>query len=159
MRKTSLSKVSDKQEKELALRRWMHYTLWVEQEGKCANCGRVLKYSESELSHKKHIGMGGCKDKTKTTRENCEVTCASWMSGCHPNKEHNQRNIYDEQPQWSLKEKEDNTGVRILSVSSVRRYVTWQYGVGRKLTEPVRLLVMLTNGARLCASRLCQQAC
>ena len=93
-RTTSLNRVSPKQEDENKLRLWMRYTLWREQEGKCKKCGRVLSWNQTELSHKKRLSQGG-----KTTRENCEVLCANWLSDCHP-KEHGLRNFYNEQPQW-----------------------------------------------------------
>ncbi len=95
MRKTPLKKVSKKQEDELAKRRGLRYQLWREQEGKCAKCGRLLYWNQTELSHKIPRGRGG-----KTTKKNCEVTCAWWLAGCHP-EAHGLRNIYNEKPQWN----------------------------------------------------------
>lgn len=92
---------SPKQEIENQKRRALRYVLYRKQDGYCAVCGRWLHWDQCELSHKKHIGLGGCKDNTVTTKEDCEVTCAWWLSGCHPNEEHGARNIYNEQPQWS----------------------------------------------------------
>jgi len=96
MKRSPINKISPKQEAELALRRGLRYQLWVEQEGKCAKCHRLLYWNQTELSHKKPLARGG-----KTTAENCEVTCANWLAGCHPNSEHGQRNIYGEMPSWT----------------------------------------------------------
>jgi len=98
MKKTILKNLSDKQSIEIALRRVLKWELYNEQEGKCNKCGvYITYYSETasnfpHLSHKKRLSDGG-----KTTRENCEVLCAS----CHTNGEHGRNNIYNEQPQWS----------------------------------------------------------
>jgi len=95
MNKTLIRKVSEKQQLELARRRFLKYQLWLEQEGKCARCRKFLSYANEaadnypHLSHKKPLSQGG-----KTTRGNCEVLCAE----CHSNKEHHLRNIYNEQP-------------------------------------------------------------
>lgn len=90
-----INKISPKQKEENTRRRFYHYKLWVDQEGKCAKCGRVLTYAQSELSHKKPLARGG-----KTTSENCEVVCNSYISDCH-STEHRQRTFHNEQPQWS----------------------------------------------------------
>lgn len=95
-RKTSLNRVSQKQQIELAKRRLLKYQLWLNQNGRCAKCGRLLKFGESELSHKKSLARGG-----KTEAENCEVLCASWLSGCHSNIEHGRNNKYNESPIWT----------------------------------------------------------
>ena len=95
MQKTALKRVSDKQKIELEKRRLLHYQLWLSQEGRCNKCHRIITYQQSELSHKKPLARGG-----KTEAKNCGVLCASWLSGCHPNEEHGQRNIYNEQPAW-----------------------------------------------------------
>jgi len=101
VKRTPISrKPSAKQKVEIKKRTDLHHELLIEQGNKCAKCGRYLKYYQSELSHKEHSGMGGCKDKSVTNKENCEVTCASWLAGCHPNEEHGLHNIYNEQPQW-----------------------------------------------------------
>ena len=96
--KISLSKVSDKQKDELALRRLLKWKLFNEQEGRCANkkCGKIMTYYNEasdnypHLSHKKPLSRGG-----KTDRDNCSVICAE----CH-SKEHGLRNKYSEKPQW-----------------------------------------------------------
>ena len=92
MKRTPLRKVSPKQQKELVLRRLMKWYLYLQQDGKCAKCGKFLSYASEtagnypHLSHKKPLSQGG-----KTTRENCEDLCAE----CH-SKEHHLRNIYNE---------------------------------------------------------------
>lgn len=97
--KTCLSKISPKQEIEIAKRRLLKWQLYQEQKGICPVCGRYMNYrvrtaaNYPELSHKKHIGMGGCKDKSVTTKENCSVICAE----CHSNGEHHLRNKYKEE--------------------------------------------------------------
>lgn len=104
MEKTPIKKQSPKQKDELTLRRLLKWQLFNEQERKCAKCGRFLWWDDNHkeavnyphLSHKDHIKMGGCRDKTKTTSENCEILCAK----CHSNEEHNLRNIYGEMPQF-----------------------------------------------------------
>ena len=101
MKKTPLRKVSPKQGKENQRRSYIHRILWEKQEGLCKKCGRYLHYYQSELVHKDNIGMGGCKDNTKTTEKDCDVRCKSSMSGCHPNAKHGLRNKYNEMPQWS----------------------------------------------------------
>ena len=102
MKRSPISRIpSDKQKIENKERTRIHKKLYETQEHKCAQCGRYLEYYQSELSHKKHIGMGGCKDNSVTNEKDCEVTCASWLSGCHPNKEHGLRQHYNEQPDWS----------------------------------------------------------
>ena len=92
--RSCLNRVSEKQEIELARRRGLKYQLWREQDGKCAKCGRMITYKQSELSHKKPLARGG-----KTEAKNCEVLCSSFIVGCHP-REHGLRNIYNEQPNW-----------------------------------------------------------
>ena len=96
MKKHRIRRISDKRAIEIKQRNKLRYQLWLEQGKKCAKCGRALKYSESELSHKVSLAKLG-----KTTKENCEVLCAWWFAGCHANDEHNRGNIYNEQPQWS----------------------------------------------------------
>ena len=97
MRQTPIKIVSDKQRIELALRRKLKYELYLEQEGKCAKCGKFLNWynpasdSYPHLSHEKPLSAGG-----KTTKENCTVKCAE----CHSNGNHNQGNVYNSQPQW-----------------------------------------------------------
>ena len=94
MKRTPIKKVSKKQAIEQAKRRYIHYKLWVKQEGLCKKCGRYLHYGQSELSHKEPLARGG-----KTTEKNCKVTCRWFIKDCHP-KEHGLRNKYNEQPQW-----------------------------------------------------------
>ena len=99
-RKACLSKISPKQELELAKRRLLKWELYQSQKGYCAVCGRWLRWNQCELSHKDHIGMGGCKDNSATTKEDCEVVCNSYMSDCHP-KDHKLKTFHNEQPDWS----------------------------------------------------------
>jgi len=92
MKKTPLSKISKKQEVELARRRVLKYELFLKQAGRCARCNKYLSYANGvsdnfpHLSHKTPLSRGG-----KTTRDNCEDLCAE----CH-SREHNLRNIYNE---------------------------------------------------------------
>ena len=101
-RKTSLSRVSDKQEIDLAKRRLIKYQLYQSQDGKCAKCQRFLSYlSETSpayphLAHKKRLAKGG-----KTDKKNCSVIC----SECHSNKDHNLKCLYNEQPMWNKYER------------------------------------------------------
>jgi len=99
--RSPIKPISDKQRIENQKKRGVKYVLHRKQEGYCARCGRWLHWNQCELSHKKHIGMGGCKDNSVNTEEDCEVTCRWFISGCHPNEEHHQRNKYNEQPIWS----------------------------------------------------------
>jgi 5-methylcytosine-specific restriction endonuclease McrA len=96
MKKTRIKPVSDKQRIELQKRRLLRYQLFQSQNGKCAKCSRMITLAQTELSHKKSLARGG-----KTEEKNCEVLCANWLSGCHPNEEHGLRNKYNEQPKWS----------------------------------------------------------
>lgn len=95
MKRTRIKPISTKQGLELAKCRLLRWQLFLSQNGKCIKCGRVLYWNQTELSHKKSLARGG-----QTTRENTEVTCANWLSGCHP-EEHGLHNVYGEQPAWS----------------------------------------------------------
>lgn len=104
-RTTSLNKVSKKQEIELAKRKLLKYQLFLSQNGKCAQCGKMMTYYNTasdnypHLSHKKPLSKGG-----KSDRENLEVLC----SQCHSNNEHGRNNKYNEKPRWSkFKDKEE----------------------------------------------------
>jgi len=95
MKRAPLRKVSAKQEIELAKRRLLKWQIYNEQKCKCFICGRFLKWCECELSHKKSLASGG-----KTERDNCDVRCRWWLSGCHPNIEHGLNYKYNELPKW-----------------------------------------------------------
>lgn len=95
MKRTPLKKISSKQFQDLALRRKIKYELYLEQEGKCADCGKYLNFYDPtsdafpHLSHEIPLSAGG-----KTSKENCKVKCGE----CHSNKNHRLVNKYNEQP-------------------------------------------------------------
>jgi len=97
LKQTPLKKVSDKQAKDLALRRKIKYELYVDQDGKCAECGKFLNWYEPtsdaypNLSHKIPLSQGG-----KTDKINCKVKCGE----CHSNINHRLNNKYNEHPAW-----------------------------------------------------------
>ncbi len=78
-----LARVSANQALELAKRRLLKQELFIEQEGKCAKCGKYMTfYNEASdnyphLSHKRFLSRGGV-----TRLDNLEVLCYH----CHRKK-------------------------------------------------------------------------
>ena len=74
MRKTLLRKVSNKQAKELRLRRLLKAKLIIRNDGRCEECGQLGGWLGLELSHTIPLSRGG-----KTEMSNVRLLCHS----CH----------------------------------------------------------------------------
>lgn len=97
MKRTPLKRVSAKQASELAMRRKIKYELYMDQDGKCAKCGKFINWYDTtsdaypHLSHEIPLSQGG-----KTNKKNCKIKCGE----CHSNINHRLNNKYNEQPKW-----------------------------------------------------------
>ncbi len=78
---STINKSSDKGKTEIKKRQVLKAYLIAEYGRRCMECG---KYGYVELSHTEPIRMGGCRDVTKTTKENCRLLCRSCHDKRHP---------------------------------------------------------------------------
>ena len=78
---STIPKSSDKGKAETKKRRILKAYLIVQFGRRCMECG---KWGRVDLSHTEPIRMGGCRDVTKTTEENCKLLCRNCHDKRHP---------------------------------------------------------------------------
>ena len=82
LQRKAIRKISQKQKKEIALRRKLKAELILESGNKCMVCGKPPDWIGLELVHKKALSQGG-----KTDKENLILACHK----CHMENYHHQR--------------------------------------------------------------------
>ena len=78
---STIPKSSDKGKAEIKKRQVLKAFLIAEYGELCMECGA---WGWVDLSHTEPIRMGGCRDVTKTTEENCRLLCRNCHDKRHP---------------------------------------------------------------------------